>query len=78
MFTFLLCVSKVNQAILVIRSALANSMKWEDIDAMVEEAKARDDPVATLIDEVQYKSNEMTLYLRCACFGAGMFNVIVG
>ena len=48
----------------MIRSAIANQMQWDAIDAMIEEAKANQDPVATYIDDVSYPTNSMTLMLR--------------
>ena len=57
-------VDLVEKACLVIRSAIANAMDWSDIELLVKDAQAREDPVAMAIHGLKLKTNEITLLLR--------------
>lgn len=48
----------------MIRSAVANAMDWTDIELLVKDAQAREDPVAMAIHALKLKTNEITLLLR--------------
>jgi predicted ribosome quality control (RQC) complex YloA/Tae2 family protein len=54
----------VDSAIMVITSTASNTMKWEDIEAMVEDEKQRmDNHVAAIIDSLELKFNRMYIKL---------------
>ncbi|KJE93248.1 serologically defined colon cancer antigen 1 [Capsaspora owczarzaki ATCC 30864] len=55
--------TKVEQALLVIRSALAHAVDWSEISDMVEAAKEQKDPVASIIHKLKLDSNIITLML---------------
>ena len=57
-------VDLVEKACLVIRSAVANAMDWNDIELLVKDAQTRGDPVAMAIHGLKLKTNEITLLLR--------------
>lgn len=57
-------VDLVERACVVIRSAVANAMDWGDIELLVKDAQAREDPVAMAIHALKLKTNEITLLLR--------------
>ncbi|NXU92812.1 NEMF factor, partial [Xiphorhynchus elegans] len=54
----------VDQAIQVVRSALANQIDWAEIGAIVREAQAQGDPVASAIKELKLHTNHITMLLR--------------
>ena len=54
---------RVDQAILVIRSAVASAMDWMDLEHLVEEEKERQNPVALLIEGVKLQENQIVLRL---------------
>ncbi|NXR49629.1 NEMF factor, partial [Hippolais icterina] len=54
----------VDRAIQVVRSALANQINWTEIGAIVKEAQAQGDPVATAIKELKLQTNHITMLLR--------------
>ncbi|XP_064262578.1 ribosome quality control complex subunit NEMF-like isoform X2 [Passer domesticus] len=54
----------VDRAIRVVRSALANQIDWAEIGAIVKEAQAQGDPVATAIKELKLQTNHITMLLR--------------
>ncbi|NWH88572.1 NEMF factor, partial [Aegithalos caudatus] len=54
----------VDRAIQVVRSALANQIDWSEIGAIVKEAQAQGDPVATAIKELKLQTNHITMLLR--------------
>ncbi|NXA75241.1 NEMF factor, partial [Thryothorus ludovicianus] len=54
----------VDRAIRVVRSALANQIDWSEIGAIVKEAQAQGDPVATAIKELKLHTNHITMLLR--------------
>ncbi|NXA14929.1 NEMF factor, partial [Sapayoa aenigma] len=54
----------VDRAIRVVRSALANQIDWTEIGAIVKEAQAQGDPVATAIKELKLQTNHITMLLR--------------
>ena len=55
---------QVERACLVIRSAVASSLAWEDIAAFVKDAQMRRDPVAMTIDKLKLNEGLITLLLR--------------
>ena len=54
----------VSKACLVIRSAVASSMDWGDIELLVKDAQTRGDPVAMAITSLKLKGNAITLLLQ--------------
>ncbi|NXF11731.1 NEMF factor, partial [Smithornis capensis] len=54
----------VDRAIQVVRSALANQIDWSEIGAIVKEAQAQGDPVASAIKELKLHTNHITMLLR--------------
>ena len=54
----------IEQACLVIRSAVANSMDWSDIELLVKDAQTRGDPVAQSIHGLKLYSNHITMMLK--------------
>ncbi|XP_015281094.1 PREDICTED: nuclear export mediator factor NEMF [Gekko japonicus] len=54
----------VDQAIQVVRSALANQIDWTEIGAIVKEAQAQGDPVASAIKELKLQTNHITMLLK--------------
>lgn len=53
----------VDNAILAIRSALANQMAWLDIHDLVKAAQAKGDEVATCVKQLKLETNHISLYL---------------
>ncbi|KAL8168615.1 UNVERIFIED_CONTAM: hypothetical protein K2H54_008118, partial [Gekko kuhli] len=53
----------VDRAIQVVRSALANQIDWTEIGAIVKEAQAQGDPVASAIKELKLQTNHITMLL---------------
>ncbi|CAO1411768.1 unnamed protein product [Diamesa serratosioi] len=53
----------VDNAIYAIRSALANQMSWNDIQALVKSAQANNDQVASCIRQLKLETNHISLYL---------------
>ena len=51
-------------AILVINSALANQISWQDIEKLVEESTRKGDLVASSIKKLKLSINHITLLLR--------------
>ena len=54
----------IERACLVIRSAVANSMDWSDIELLVKDAQTRGDPVAQSIHGHKLYSNRITMMLK--------------
>ncbi|XP_078313249.1 ribosome quality control complex subunit NEMF-like isoform X1 [Crassostrea virginica] len=54
----------VDQALLIVRSALANQIDWTEIESLVHEAQLQGDPVASSITGLKLDSNTITLLLR--------------
>uniref|UniRef100_A0A8C8SHM0 Ribosome quality control complex subunit NEMF n=1 Tax=Pelusios castaneus TaxID=367368 RepID=A0A8C8SHM0_9SAUR len=54
----------VDQAIQVVRSALANQIDWTEIGAIVKEAQVQGDPVASAIKELKLQTNHITMLLK--------------
>jgi predicted ribosome quality control (RQC) complex YloA/Tae2 family protein len=54
----------VENAILAVRSALANQLPWPDIENLIKEAEAKGDPVATSIKGFKLEINHITVMLR--------------
>eukprot|EP00794_Sanderia_malayensis_P020402 gene20402-22415_t len=53
----------VDQAMKVVNSAIANKVDWEEIDDIVKEAQAENDPVACAIKSLKLDTNQMTMKL---------------
>ncbi|RWS17356.1 Nuclear export mediator factor Nemf-like protein [Dinothrombium tinctorium] len=53
----------VEKALLVIRSAIANQMSWEDINEIIAEAQSQNDPIATRIVGLKLDKNQFTMNL---------------
>lgn len=53
----------VDRALLVIRSAIASQMSWEDISDVIQQAQAKNDPVATLITGLKLETNQFVMKL---------------
>ena len=56
-------VQDVEKAILIVRSAVASGMAWDELDELIAAEKGRGNPIAALIDSTQLETNEMTLRL---------------
>uniref|UniRef100_H9GUL0 Ribosome quality control complex subunit NEMF n=1 Tax=Anolis carolinensis TaxID=28377 RepID=H9GUL0_ANOCA len=54
----------VDRAITVVRSALANQIDWTEIGALVKEAQAQGDPLASAIKELKLQTNHITMLLK--------------
>ncbi|XP_018400940.1 PREDICTED: nuclear export mediator factor NEMF homolog isoform X1 [Cyphomyrmex costatus] len=54
----------VDNAILAIQSALANQMSWPDIQILLKEAQARNDPVASAVKQLKLETNHIALLLH--------------
>ncbi|CAI2185456.1 16484_t:CDS:10 [Funneliformis geosporum] len=57
-------VDMVDQAILVIRNAIATSIDWKDLENLVLEEKKKKNPLAEVIVGFKLESNQITLLLR--------------
>ncbi len=57
-------VDMVDQAILVIRNAIATSMDWKDLENLVLEEKKKSNPIAEVIAGFKLETNQITLMLR--------------
>ena len=55
---------QVDRAILVVRSAIANQIAWEEIHTIVKEAQAKGDPVASSIKGLKLDTNHITMFLK--------------
>ena len=55
---------QVDQAILVIRSAIASGMDWVSLKELVSEEQLKRNPVALIIAELKLETNQVTLLLR--------------
>lgn len=55
---------KVENALLIIRSMLANQISWSDIWNTIREAQSMNDPIASLITGVKFDRNEFTMKLN--------------
>lgn len=53
----------VDNAILAIRSAIANQLPWPEIQTLVKSAQANGDPVASTIKQLKLEKNHISLYL---------------
>lgn len=54
----------VEKALLVIRSAIANQYSWKEIEELIEEAKANNDPIASRIAGLKLDRNILTMKLN--------------
>ena len=54
----------VDNAVLVVRSALASGMDWEELAALVHAEKENGNPIASLIHSLNLNANRITLELR--------------
>ena len=53
----------VEKAILIIRSAIANSIDWAELNRIVKEEKKNGDPIAQIIQQLHLEENKITLML---------------
>lgn len=53
----------VEQAILILRSAIASRMDWQSLNELIEEEKLRRNPIALKISGLKLESNEVTILL---------------
>ncbi|CAH1394030.1 unnamed protein product [Nezara viridula] len=56
--------SVVNQAINILRSAIASQMPWRSIKDLVDEATRCNDSVASLISSIKLEINQISMRLR--------------
>ncbi|GBG24526.1 Nuclear export mediator factor Nemf [Hondaea fermentalgiana] len=56
-------VEDVDKAIIVVRSAVATGMSWEELDELIAAEKAKANPIASLIQDTALERNEITLRL---------------
>eukprot|EP00752_Nemacystus_decipiens_P013835 g12284.t1 len=54
---------EVEKALMVVRSALANGMDWQDLDELVKAETANGNPIASLIHELRLDRNQVVLAL---------------
>lgn len=54
----------VDNAVLAVRSALANQMSWPDIKHLVKNAQNKGDPVADSIKQLKFEINNISLLLK--------------
>ncbi|CAG8621775.1 5842_t:CDS:10, partial [Ambispora leptoticha] len=54
----------VDQAIIVIRNAIASSMDWKDLENLVMEEKKKGNPIAAIIAGLKLEMNQITLLLK--------------
>ncbi|XP_039250182.2 ribosome quality control complex subunit NEMF-like [Styela clava] len=54
----------VDQAIHVVRTAIANQIDWGEISSLIKDAQINEDPVAMSIIKLNLKSNEFTMALN--------------
>ena len=55
---------KVDQAIKVVNSAIANQIDWAEINNIVKEAQARGDAVAMAIKQLKLETNHIIMLLK--------------
>lgn len=55
---------KVENALLIVRSMIANQMSWSDISATIKEAQEMNDTIACLITGVKFDRNEFSMRLN--------------
>lgn len=55
---------KVDQAILIVRSAIANQIDWAEITRLVKEAQQQGDPVAQSIKGLKLDTNHISVLLK--------------
>jgi hypothetical protein len=55
---------KVDRAIVVVRSAIANQIDWDEIHTLVREAQTQGDPVASAIKTLKLGTNHITMFLK--------------
>ena len=56
----------MDDALKVIRSALASGMAWKELKQLVKDEKARRNPVALAIEQLKLETNKISLLLRLA------------
>ena len=54
----------VDNAIFIIRSALARSMHWDEIKELIKQEKMNNNPVAKIIDELKFETNQIVVVLQ--------------
>ena len=58
----------MDQAIKVVRSAIANQIDWMEINNIIHEAQAQQDPVALAIKSLKLDVNHITMILKLVLF----------
>lgn len=53
----------VDQAIKIVRSAIANQIDWEEINNLIKDAQSKGDPVATTISKLKFETNQIVMQL---------------
>mmetsp|Transcript_8825 Transcript_8825/g.17457 ORF Transcript_8825/g.17457 Transcript_8825/m.17457 type:complete len:1132 (-) Transcript_8825:100-3495(-) len=56
-------VEDVDKALLVVRSAVASGMSWDELDELISLEKSKGNPIASLIESTALERNEITLRL---------------
>lgn len=54
----------VEDAINIIRSSIAAQMSWGTINDYIDQAKQRNDPIASLITKTKFEVNQISMMLR--------------
>jgi len=55
---------QVDNGLLIIRSAVAFGMSWNEIDELIASEKAKQNPIALLIESTQFHQNQITMKLE--------------
>lgn len=69
-------VEEIEQAITIIRSAVANSLNWNELNKIIKEEKKRGDPIASIIHKLKLETNEIVLLLTPKGLEEDEFNEI--
>lgn len=66
----------VEKALLVLRSAIANQYSWKHIQELIDDAKAREDPIATRITSLKLSKNNFTIKLSDPYDDSNVFTLV--
>lgn len=55
---------QVDSILLMINHALSNQLDWRELETRIAEARARGDPLATHVTQLNLQYNQVTLRLR--------------
>jgi len=67
---------QVDKAILVVRSAVANQIAWDEIHTIVKEAQTRGDPVASSIKGLRLDTNHITMFLKYVSYNVMLVKIL--